>query len=121
MVDYTDLKLVLVWLSTAGAVSWMIWWSDFLRNLREPTDASRSPIEIKLSEWAKMLSPLGAQLVTYAGAALVPAVAAVIVSVAPPEVLDAIQPYYGFIASLFTGFIGMKVHFAAVKRPAVVG
>ena len=119
MPDVADLQLLLVWLATSGAASWMVIWSDFFRNLRDTTDKERSALELLLVKWATGLSPLGAQIVSVVGAVGVPALAAVLVNVVPADVFATVQPYYAVIASILTAFLGMRAHYLATKQKVV--
>lgn len=102
--DFTDLNGVLVWLVGAGITVWTINVSDFFRNYE--------------GEWFVALSDFWRQVVVVGAMASLPTVAYVILAVVPPDVIDALQPHYAFLATLFTAIVAARGFFEATKHRA---
>lgn len=103
--DYTSLLSTLGWLvGPAGVAAWAMIVSDAFRNWKA---------EGKFVDF----SPMGLQATVIAATLVVPVLAYAVLNLIPADVLLSLEPYYGFVASLFLGLIGQKVWFQ-IKDPA---
>ena len=102
-VDPTQLVPTLLWLTTTGMGTWTVIVSDFFRNLKAPW-------------WKEIEKPGTRQFIVTLIQLGVPILAYIILQVVPPDTLEALQPHYKFIASLFSAVLIGRGAFELARR-----
>lgn len=107
--DLTNLGAVLALLAgPAGIVAWMVYVSNWFRNAAEV-----KPDGSQLIKWSSWVT----QLITAAVSFSLPIAAFLILKFVPAETLEAIAPYYQFLASVFLAYLGQQLWYA-FKTPS---
>lgn len=113
--DILSLPALLTWLAGSGVASWMLIWSNFIRNLKTES-ITPDQILYKFSQWVKKLSPAGLQALVIGGSFGLPVAAALILNFVPAEAIAAAAPIWQWAATLFTAFVGQQIWFKATKK-----
>lgn len=127
-VDYNKLADILAWLAgPAGMVAWVMYWSQFLKNVRDNEPDSLSWVGRLLRTYLDKgpKSPGAVQLLHLIVAFIVPVTARLITSFAPADILLSLQPVYAFLAMFYLAYTASQVWYQATKTqppsaPAVI-
>lgn len=122
MEAYTDLYELLVYLAgPIGAAGWMMVLSNAIRNMRNGDLANMPPVDGKVAEWVRSLSPLSLHALVIVLSLGVPALAALALAFVPVETLARLQPTFAFIAMLLVVYMAQQVWFQITKPPRFLG
>ena len=112
-----DPTAALIWLSGAGMGTWMLYFSNFIRNMKTDVYArEKAPLRFHVSKWIRGLVPEVLQLIVFLGSVVPPVLAMVLLEVLPAETLEAISAYYVPAAMVISAYFGGQIWFKITKN-----
>lgn len=118
--NLTDLNQWLVYLSgPIGAGVWMLMVSNAIRNLREQKPSELNP-DNGIAVWIRGLSPFNLLVFSFLVSVGIPAIAALVLALVPPELLAKAQPTFAVIAMLLGLYIGQQIWFKTYAPPGTI-
>lgn len=119
-IDFTQLMVLLAWLAgPAGAMAWMVFLSNMVRNWRTGDVSQMDPYSSGVAGWIRRLTSVQLQTLVTVMAFAVPSIAAGILKLVPADKLAAAQEYWSFFAMLFLLYLGQQIWFQITKEKVI--